>query len=233
MKYILFSLLSLLVLACGSEHPTGKVHKPLNPVGKVDTTNFVPVSRAIVKISNTEEYAYHKVMRSCNPIAIAHAATTTTNVTYTSSGTGQITIDATNLIANEVDDTLELGSFTVTQLKTNKLKICGVGGDEQCTVAVIRIYTQDLVGFTGISGIVNTTDSYGVPVYAGKSNPLDNVGLSSSNAAILQSYTIQASDRRISLSDFPTPTYLLESDFSNAGSGNYEMTLVIELALGI
>lgn len=90
------------------------------------------------------------------------------------------------------------------------------------------MYTEELSGFSGISGLVNTTDTYGIDLYAESGNL---VGLGSVNSYILDSYNIPANDKKLTLSDFNDLNYDLYADFSNAGYGDYEVNIVIELAV--
>ena len=222
----------LVIASCGKDGGDGTVSYPTNPTGQNGIDNYIPIAQAIVKLSNTENYAYQKILKYLNPIPTAYAAPiANATVTYTAIEIGSMTIDTSSLVATNNGDTLDLGSLSITAIQANKLKVCGAANNLKCGTAVIRVYTQELVGFETIDGFVNTTDSYGVPVYSGKVTASEFLGLSSVNAAIVQSYTIPVSDRKINLSDFPTPTYLIQSDFSNAGAGNYEMTLIVELAL--
>jgi len=75
--------------------------------------------------------------------------------------------------------------------------------------------------------------SYGVDVYAGKPTATELVGLGAENAAIVQTYTIPSNDKKLTLSDFPSPTYFIESDFSSAGYGDYKIDIVIEVAVAL
>lgn len=156
-------------------------------------------------------------------------------VTYVSATTSQFSADPAGIVPVESVDgeTLDLGSVTLDQLKVNDLDQCGVGNDEKCTSAVIRVYTTEVTGFIGIDGFVNTDQSYGVPVLAGEGTATESVGLTDTNAAFVDTYTIPANDRKLTTGDFNGVTYELEVDFTNGGAGSYEMNLVIELAVGL
>jgi hypothetical protein len=160
--------------------------------------------------------------------------TDSTTVVYVSAIANQFTINTGSLSTTESIDTntINLGSISTSSLKVNDLNQCGTG-TEKCTSAVIRIYTTPVSGHPGVTGFVNKTNNYGVPIKAGKTSANTVVGLTVSNAAVVDSYTIPAGDRKLTAGDFGSTTYLLEVDFSNAGSGNYEAILVIELAVGL
>ncbi len=93
------------------------------------------------------------------------------SITYTTPNQNNVDLDLAALknAITESDEstdglTIDLGSLTLTGIKINKLKICGVGGNEQCTSAIIRVYTNAITSHpAGETGFINKTDSYGVP----------------------------------------------------------------------
>ena len=219
----LLVLFSLFVLtACGSGHNSEK----LDSVGVPRNDGYTPVAMASMTITSGSDVA---LINKFSLIETAHAATT--NVSYTLAENVTFTINTANVSPILTGDTLDIGTISISSLDTNKLKICGTNSNQKCGQAVIRIYTQALVAWPGVDGFVNTADGYGVPVSAGKTTANLPVGLGAVNSAFVQSYTIPSNDNRLTMADFPSPTYKLASDFSNAGSGSYSMTLVIELAL--
>lgn len=251
MKKLLSVLIVLVFISCGRNEPLSsllgcgdrgvsglmqckKTYNPPTQLNKKTSDGYIPVAQALIILERKENTTVGTILKELSPIRFAYAANQTATVTYVVSNQSSITIDTNSLIPVESGDgeTLDLGSLTITQLRANKLNICGTG-NQKCTQAVIRVYTQELVGYTGISGFVNTDDSYGADVYFGQTTASELVGLTSTNSAIVQSYSIPANDNKIGLSDFPSPTYLGEVDLSNAGSGNYEMMLVVELALAL
>lgn len=235
MKYLLIFLMLIIAASCGGDRPgPSQGHTPPPPVDTPTPDGYIPVSQAIITIKQQEDTVAMKTLKMFNPISVAYAASESVTVTYVQAENSTMTLNTTALVPSMSTDgnTLDLGSITISDLRANKLKICGAGGNEKCTSAIIRIYTQELVGFAGIGGFVNKTDGYGIDTYAGKSTADTLVGLTSTNAATVQSYTIPSSDNKINLSDFPSPTYLMEVDFSNGGAGSYEMTIIVELALG-
>lgn len=231
MKFLL--LLSTLFLgSCGETNPARYLGEPM---GKEDIDGYTPVARAFITISKNDPSFSMILLKSLNPIQNAFAQSQSATVTYTAIENASITVDVAALIPvlSGGGDTLDLGSVTITDLKANKLKVCGPGNNQKCTQAVIRAYTTELVGFEGIEGFVNKTDLYGVPVSFGPTTASESVGLSSANAGILQSYTIPFNDNKLTQSDFADLDYVGAVDFSNAGVGSYEMTLVIELAVAL
>jgi hypothetical protein len=149
-------------------------------------------------------------------------------VTYSNSPAVNFKIDASALVAGAMTgSTLSLGKVTVSDLSDNALNICGSNGKTKCTKAIIRLYTTG-----SIAGFVNTSDStsYGVPVFASGLNPTTALTLGSPGVTA-QQVSIASNTHVLKLSDFTAPTYDITSDFSNAGAGQYSMTLVVEYAL--
>ena len=160
------------------------------------------------------------------------------DINYTSAEANVFNIDASGMIVTESEDglILDLGNIVIDNIRKNKLKICGVNNDEKCTSAIIRMYTND--NYDGISGLVNTTYSYsGGDLVAGATDGTAMVGLTDSNALTLAEYTIPANDRKQTKSDFVGASQLmdydLQIDFSNAGEGDYEISIEIELAVAL
>ena len=120
------------------------------------------------------------------------------------------------------------GTLQLANLQDNQLKVCGTNGKTKCGTAMIRIYTTGTSG----AGLWNADDQYGAPITAGKST-LAPVGLNASGAAIVQQISIPANKHVLTLQDFASPKYAMEVDFTQAGTGTYSSTLVIEYALGL
>ena len=160
------------------------------------------------------------------------------DINYTSAEANVFNIDASGMIVTESEDglILDLGNIVIDNIRKNKLKICGVNNDEKCTSAIIRMYTND--NYDGISGLVNTTYSYsGGDLVAGATSGTTMVGLTDTSALTLAEYTIPANDRKLTKSDFVSASQLmdydLQIDFSNAGEGDYEISIEIELAVAL
>ena len=136
------------------------------------------------------------------------------------------TVDTSQFKAPPISSAmLDFGYLQVSSLNDTSINVCGAAGNKKCTKAMLQLYTTGVGG----AGIYNVADSYGSPLYSALTSPLV-VGLNQANAAIMQSITI--SGNRVRLSDFtPTPRYHITSDFTNAGKGTYQTTLVVEYAL--
>lgn len=182
---------------------------------------------AIYNVSTEEETALMKLFNKLIPKA--YAASGSTTVTYVNAASVSFTINVTNFgPAGFTGDTLSLGQIGLASLSDNHLKVCGNNNNQKCNKAIIRVYTLG-----SIEGFVNVADGYGVPVYAGSLNPNMPVGLNAANSVQVQTFNIASNDNKITIADFPNPNYNVTSDFSNAGSGSYSMTFVVEYALSL
>lgn len=194
----------------------------LNPErSSPDADGVVVKGRATFNVIVGEESARMALASATatQPITVTVNASTT----MTASNAG---FAAPATITNEV---LSFGSLQITSLKDNNIKVCGTNGNQRCGKALIRMYTT---GQTG-AGLWNATDGYGAPILAGIEGATPGtVGLGTAGATVLQSYTVASGKNVIQLSDFgPAQSYGVKVDFSNAGAGTYQTTLVLEYAL--
>lgn len=126
---------------------------------------------------------------------------------------------------------LQFGNLKFTALSDNDVDSCGAGGNQHCGTALFRMYTIPEPTQTS-PGFWNSVISYGAPISAGLPNTTFlPVGLNVAGAAILETYSIPASQHVVSFSDFsPAPTFEIEGDFTAAGAGLYNTTIVLEYA---
>ena len=121
---------------------------------------------------------------------------------------------------------LELGVLSVSTLLDNHLRQCPSGPPGpgvRCSQAAIRVYTQG-----AIPGFVNLTDNtYGVPLLAEG----NEVGLGVLNSVDLTTFNIPNNMNVLRLTNLSKTDFEIQSDFTNAGMGNYEVTLVVEYIL--
>jgi hypothetical protein len=121
------------------------------------------------------------------------------------------------------EGTESFGFLTVDRLRDNKLKQCGINGDEQCTTGTIRIYTSGKPG----SGMWHDDDGYGIPI----TSDGESIGVDQAGALDLASFAI-GNKRVLKLSDFGGDIAIpLEVNFDDAGAGGYSVTLVVEYVL--
>ena len=134
------------------------------------------------------------------------------------------TVSNTNFKTPTPSGVASFGSLDLTAMLDNSLRVCGATGNQKCVRALIRTYTTGQPG----AGMWNTVEGYGLPITSGGSV----VGLLAA-PAILASLDVTAK-RVVHLSDFTsTPTYPspYAVDFTDAASGLYATTLVLEYVL--
>lgn len=150
-------------------------------------------------------------------------STSQTTVTVTNSLRNSMTVDFSMVSGHETatTDSFVLGNVVLVALQDNDLKQCGPNHNVQCNHAGIRMYVQSN------TGLWNSTDNYGTPLLA---NGL-SVGTSAANAAIVALYPVSPNQHAISLANFNPAKYLMTANFSQAGTGTYSATLVLEYYL--
>jgi len=213
MKKIFSLTLALALAACAPKHDDQSPVDNPSPV-KTETPD-----ESVVRGSATVTVTSNDISAMANGSA---------TVTYANAPSVNFKIDASALVAGAMTgNTLSLGKVAVSDLSDNALNICGTNGKTKCTKAIIRLYTTGT-----IAGFVNTSDStsYGVPVFASGLNPTTALTLGSPGVTT-QQVTIANNTHVLKLADFTSPSYDITSDFSNAGAGQYSMTLVVEYAL--
>ena len=216
MKFLL--LISMLLIGCGFFGPEYRDYRPKPKVPYVPHQEYNVIAQAIVSVKSSD--------------GLYAVGSSTIDVTYVVADVSVFQIDVSSFVSPvETEDSIDLGTIDISNLKVTNLRQCGVTLDQQCNIASVRIYTTELVGSEGIAGFVNTTDGYGVDVTAAESGGLSGtVGLTDA-AAIIVDTTSLAGDRRLTSSDFGGGSYDITADFSNAGAGDYEMDLVIEVVV--
>lgn len=216
MKKQLFLIIALTTLsACGSELAyINKNGKPTQNDGQ-----YVVHGHAEILVNNNGQ-DLGSMVSSGN-----------TTVTYSNAVSTNFTINVSALAPSVTPtfngDILNLGTVSVASLSDNNLKVCGSGSNQKCNQAIIRVYNTG-----SIAGFINSAENYSTPVFAGTLNPTNEIGLTAQNSVQVQLHTIPTSQHKIKLAaDFPSASYAITSDFSNAGVGAYTMVLVIEYAL--
>lgn len=210
-----------MILLIGCSESTFNPNLP--PLTKGVTDPYITRAKVVIDIQTEKESLFAKLL---SPLRKPAANPTTVTVTYVSPPNITFTLNTASLVANveTLTETLSLGSVTLSNIRDNNLKVCGVGGNQKCNQAVIRIYTTG-----SVAGFVQQTDLYGAPITA---DTLP-VGLSAVNAAIVSSYTIPNNVNRVRTNNFSDVTYDLLVDMANAGAGNYSTQITIEYALGL
>ena len=214
MKNILFLLVFL--VGCGGPL-TFSSGERLNDIGE----DVVVRARIVLNINTKEQISLFDTLI----INSAWAAAKTHTISATLAANVSFDVDFSNLVVPAItNDLLNFGSSTMIDLKDNHLKVCGVGGNQKCNVAAIRMYTTG-----GGPGLWNAAESMSAPL----TTNAGTIGLTSVNAVIVQSYNIPLNKNAIKLSNFPSPTYNLNADFNDAGDGSYTTDLTIEYILSL
>jgi hypothetical protein len=234
MIYII-ALLFLTLAGCGVEV---NGHKPSeNPcipnisvndftaLNVPDSKGVVVKSRTILHLMNEEQsktcsnaFARYSTANQSVPAAGSNAVSVTFSL-----NTGGFSVPA---LSNAV---LSFGTLVVSTLNDNNLDTCGVGNNQHCGTAGIRIYTSGVGG----AGFWNSVDSFGAPITAKLgANPAQTLGLGVANAVTMQTDSIPNNVHTEKLSDFAvTPSYLFSVDMTDAGSGSYASNVVVEYFL--
>lgn len=237
-------LLSQLLLNCSNPSPL----ENLPPTG-VPTFNddYIVVDRAAIVLTGTSSGGVTVVkakIKKLNlfdlliPKATAYTGSvapsaTISAITYNNPATVVgFTLNTTALVSGGfTGDTLNFGTFAISGLDDNKLKVCPASGEAngsnvKCNHAKIRIYSA-----TGDANGVfqNTTDSYYIPLLV-SGLP---VGVGVTNAAYVEDYLIAANKNRLRVADLTgqTANFPMTMDFSNGGAGSYTATLIVEYVL--
>jgi len=215
-RIALFALLLGVLASCGGPSMIDR-RSPNNPniPQQVDQDAVVVIAVASfeVNVNPAELYATSKV------------------VNITLSPNTQFSIDTTAFVVpTPANELLSFGNLTVNVAFTNQLKLCGTGGHQKCTKALLQMYTSGVAG----AGFWNTVDGYGAPMTAGLAGELQTINLSQASAVTLESWTIPSNRNTLRLSDFtPAPVFLVSGDFTDAGEGAYSTTINVALALSL
>lgn len=210
MRFLSILAFCLFFVGCGSD----RTRNPRAP-GPIPKDKFTVIAKAEVTVTNAPGLFLASTINYTVPVANTFA------------------IDANGIApaANQTGDTIVLGNIDISDLRVNDLYVCGAGSDK-CTTAVVRVYTTELSGYEGISGFVNTDDSYGIDVTVSESGGLSGVaGLDVAGSVTVDSYTIPSNDKKLTTADFSGVSYDFVADGTNAGAGSYEMSVTIEIAV--
>lgn len=242
MKYLLLLTMALGMIGCG------RFNADLTPIGSTPTFEdpYLIVDRVQIDVSGEVIGGVVRTkikMRSIDllfPVQRAWAYTgvvapsaNITSITYNNPATVVgFTLNTAGLVSGAfTGDTLSFGTFAVSGLDDNKLKVCPASGEAnngnvKCNKAKIRIYSA-----TGtVDGVFqNTTDGYSIPLLVGGLP----VGIGVANAAYVQSYTIASNKNRLRVADLTgqVTNFPVTMDFVNGGAGSYSASLIVEYVL--
>lgn len=252
MKKLLCSLFCLAFVGCGPGFQVNN-YNPQPPSPEPAPAVVFPVASAVINVTSYGDIAAlaKKKKTSIASLLVSEAfadvaqGSATVNVTYNNPGVSNFSINTAsfgNAISATGND-LNLGTISLASLDDNSLRVCtGVSAPaNKCNRLYIRVFTLGTAnGVTGVAGFINktsTSDAYGINVLAGaittpigfNSNP---IAASVTNAATVYTYTIPGNMNRVRLTDITNTPFLVKADLTNAGSGAYEMNLVVQYALG-
>lgn len=223
-------ILTVLNTGCGTD-PSFSSPKDFPQLGTQEDDSVVR-GIAVLTVESEQQTAMNKMIEGFKNLFMIPEAkavsTATTTVTYNNAASVTFTLNAATFTAGTfTGNTLSLGSFTITALRDNNLKVCTPGGTTKCTTAILRVYSTGTV-----TGFVNTTDgTYGAPIFTSGLNPTTALVLATPGTPIDQINGMATTKHTVNLADFSTPTHTVTSDFTDAGSGNYSVTFVVEYAL--
>ena len=252
-SFYIVALLVLMVLVTGCGKGFEVANVPDHPMPEPKPEKLFVIATATIDVNSYGNLAAYKAKKPgltslLIPQAIAQVAQASgvVSVTYSNPGATAFTINTSGFMAGAYPSVsgndLNMGSISVASLDDNSLKVCtGVGAPgNKCNRLYIRVFTlgSNVANtITSIAGFINTDSSYGIDVLAG--SVLTPVGYNANanaavvtNAATVYTYTIPGNMNRVKLSNTGAISFPLKADLSNAGSGNYEMRLVIQYALG-
>ena len=220
MKKMSLLFCTTLLAGCGNAVTPAVPEVTLPPLNGGDTQGVVVRARALftVEMGDNSSPAANFLTTATQPVAVVQAPS------------AEMTLDNTQFAApSPTPAMLDFGQLTLSSLQDNNLRICGATGKLKCTQAQIRIYTTGVAG----AGIYNSVDGYGAPLLANLSSATPApVGLNAGGAIVLQTLAIPANKNVLRLSDFsPAPVFDIAADFTNAGAGTYETTIVVEYVL--
>ena len=221
-------VLGFCLVGCGAnDNSTSSI--PSNPGHVISESQIVVKSRATVDLSAGSATYTSGVSNSRLVLRDPTPGGGILPIGVVNSPSSVFGVDTTNWLSPKATTgTLDFGYMTVSTLSDNDLDRCGTSGTDHCGTALIRVYTTGEAG----GGLYNSAGGYGAPLKAGPLNSsLENVGLNSNNAAIVNIISLGADQHVLNLSDFQNLDFQFQSDFSNAGAGTYKTTIIIEYAL--
>lgn len=254
MKNLIFLAFLIVLVGCGRGFEVRNYDAPPS-VPENTTQTLFAVSSAIISVNAHGDLASMKVKKA--PVYVSLLMSTAwaqaqasgvVSVTYSNPGATSFTLNTSSFMAGAYPqvsgDDLLLGNISLSALDDNSLRVCtGVGAPgNKCNRLYIRVFTLGSNisnSITGIPGFINTDSSspYGIDVFAG--SVLTPIGFNSNqnantvtNAATVYQYTIGNSTNRVRLSDLGAVSFPMKASLANAGSGTYEMKLVVQYALG-
>jgi hypothetical protein len=235
LEYLLAATTLVFATGCGNGFMADQLDPlPEDPIEE----NVIIKARAVILVSPyAQSSRLEKLINSIMPKAFAYAGanppSSTITVSYTVAATNvdfQLTTDNTATLTGE---SLQLGTFNVSSLDDNKLKVCPASGQAnngsvKCQNAAIRVKITDISN-NPISGFPSPDNEGNLPVTVGNQSGVDTmVGAAFANIHTRTNTGIN----RLRQSHFvPSTPYKIKTDLTDAGAGAYSMKIVVEYVL--
>lgn len=217
-----------------SNNNTVAVTTPLAAIGVPTSDGRVVIGRTEAEVGfdfNSAKKSFSGQAKSM-VVAIPKSSHTTPPISGTVN-TVQSFVTSVNLAvggAVNANGYLPLGNITVVKLSDNLLKICGVGGNQQCNKLQIGAYTTSLPApNAGVPGFVNTAGNYGVDIVVSGANPNTALPLHPGGSAIAFLKDISLLNK-VEFGDVKLEFF---ANMANAGAGSYKTKIVIEYWLSL
>jgi len=232
-RYLLWAVIAVSLTGCGKA--VNQYQLPALPTVEIPTKidQAIVRSRVLLQVHAGESPIASWSQKLLNFFlhpysnALAGSADSSVNISVTNAAMSTMIVDSSLFAAPPITNAiLDFKYLQISALLDNQLDLCGANSNQHCNTALIRMYTTG----TAAAGLYNSVDNYGAPITAGQTT-LGSVGLGAANADILQSISLSSDKHVVHLSDFVSPRYDVQVDFTNAGAGSYSTTLVVEYAL--
>jgi hypothetical protein len=248
---MIYKMLILTVLfgltACGkrvSSSGGNDSYSPPPAVGSYDPVDdAIVVGRAIVFIENNNLITAVNKKKMFNPFSIliptalayvGSPPSASVSITYTNAAASSFSLTPGAITTSPTVSmdglSLNFGNISIGDIDDNSLKKCTTvgqessNGNQKCNTAIIRVYSPS----GGADGVFcNAVDAYCVPMNA----DAGTFGVGVANAKTVLTHSIPGNVNRLRSSQFASTSWPLAVDISNAGSGDYAATVIIEYAL--
>jgi hypothetical protein len=236
---VLLLIASMAILAgCTKVTPTDTTQQPQSGVNTTDSSlNYYARATATFGVSASNGDGSDSSSIKLHLLKTSYASGTCTGHTscydftdITISNTEQTVFALTQSQENITENTNNnsLTNFSTVNIGTlwdNNLFACG---GLKCTSAAIRVYTTN----EPQSGLYNAGDQQSIPLYIGNANiPPTPIGLSSTNAVVLEVDPLSVSEQVFDLADLTNTAFNFSANMQPAGAGMFETTVVFEYDL--
>lgn len=209
-------LISLLIglAACGPSDYDRRTSSPSIPSIRPEDPYQVRARQSF--ILSIEEGEFRLVPKASGSVPVS--STVAANVKFTLSTANFV------LPVNPEDALESYGTLDLTQLRDNKLDVCGISGTSQCSTAVVQVYIQGPA-----TGLEHATKTISLPIYTGVSQ----LGTGQAGAVAVASTGVSTKNvlKLNHLTGGGSLQIPISVDFAEAAAGNYLATIVVEYVL--